>query len=451
MTKRIAFISEHASPLAILGGIDNGGQNVYVAELSKELAHKGYQVDVFTRKDITTLNEVVNWLPGVRVINIKAGPEVFVEKEKLLPYMNEFTFNMLRFIRQYKIKYEIIHANFFMSALVASNIKREINIPYVVTFHALGLVRLAHQKEMDKFPPERFDIERMIVNDADQLIAECPQDKEDLVQHYCANPDKITIVPCGFNPDEFKVIDKTVARKKLHLNKDEHILLQLGRMVPRKGVDNVIRSLSKMTGSLQNIRLLVVGGESDTPDEKLTPEIGRLKKIAKEENVAGHVTFTGRKRRDVLKYFYAAADIFITTPWYEPFGITPLEAMACGTPVIGSNVGGIKYSINDGVTGFLVPPHDPLALAQKTEQLIHDPRLLSNMKKNAVKHVNKYFTWKNVANSISNLYDKIAKDYKKQPKHSKVITLTDFSIKNVEHLLQESFLPRLNPQPKIAK
>ncbi len=443
MTKRIAFISEHASPLAILGGTDNGGQNVYVGELTKELARKGYHVDVFTRKDNEQLPGIVNWLPRVRVINIKAGPEIFIEKEKLLNYMNEFTGNMLRFIRKEKIHYEVIHANFFMSALVASNIKREIHIPYVVTFHALGLVRLVHQKEMDKFPAERFDIERMVVNDADQIIAECPQDREDLIKHYNADPRKITIVPCGFNPDEFHVIDKATARKKLQLNKDESILLQLGRMVPRKGVDNVIRSLSKMNGRRNNVRLLVVGGESDIPDELLTPEIGRLKRIAIEENVSEHVIFTGRKRRDILKYFYAAADVFITTPWYEPFGITPLEAMACGTPVIGANVGGIKYSVSDGKTGFLVPPNDPSALARKIEQLIFDPRLMAIMKNNAVKHVNKYFTWRSVAISVSCLYDKVSRTYQKHPQPSKIIQLTDFSLKTIENILQESFLPKL--------
>ena len=161
MKKRIAFISEHASPLATLGGIDNGGQNVYVAELSTELARKGYLVDVYTRKDNENINEIVNWQPGVRVINIKAGPEIFVEKEKLLCHMNEFSQNMLRFIKTRNIHYSIIHANFFMSALVASCIKKELHVPYVVTFHALGLVRLAHQKQMDKFPVERFDIEKM--------------------------------------------------------------------------------------------------------------------------------------------------------------------------------------------------------------------------------------------------------------------------------------------------
>lgn len=440
MKKRIAFISEHASPLAILGGIDNGGQNVYVAELSTELARKGYQVDVYTRKDSKDVDEVVYWQPNVRVINIKAGEECFIEKEKLLCHMNEFSRNMLSFIKRENIHYSIVHANFFMSALVASCIKKELHIPYVVTFHALGLVRLAHQKQMDKFPIERFDIEKMLVHDADAIIAECPQDKEDLIYYYKADPLKITIAPCGFNPKEFHVIDKKIARQKLGLNNDENILLQLGRMVPRKGVDNVIRSLSKLNGSLKNTRLLIVGGESDEPDEKLTPEIGRLKKIAEEENVLKNISFTGRRKRDVLKYFYAAADIFITTPWYEPFGITPLEAMACGTPVIGSNVGGIKYSVADGKTGFLVPPKDPHALAEKVECLISDKQLMASMRRNAVKHVHKFFTWTNVANTVNDVYEEINASYQKQTPVRKLVLVPEFSLRNVGSMLHESLL-----------
>lgn len=446
MNKRIAFISEHASPLATLGGIDNGGQNVYVAELSSELARKGYEIDIYTRKDNRNIDEVVYWHPRVKVIHIQAGPEEFIEKEKLLPYMKAFTQNMICFIKKNKIQYDLLHAHFFMSALVASNIKRELNVPYVVTFHALGLVRLAHQKEMDKFPVERFDIEKMVVKDADMIIAECPQDKEDLIYHYSANPLKISIAPCGFNPKEFHIIDKKVARQKLQLHANETILLQLGRMVPRKGVDNVICSLSKLNGSLKHTRLLIVGGESDEPDERLTPEIGRLKKIAEEEGVASHVTFTGRRGRDVLKYFYAAADIFITTPWYEPFGITPLEAMACGTPVIGANVGGIKYSVEDGRTGFLIPPKDPQALAQKIELLINNTQMLSAMKVNAVKHVHKFFTWANVANIVSNIYEKVSHVNQPVSSVSKKMHLPEFSLQHMENIIHESFFPKLNTQ-----
>jgi glycosyltransferase involved in cell wall biosynthesis len=407
MKKKIAFISEHASPLATLGGVDSGGQNVYVAELSKYLAKRDYQIDIFTRWDNPELAAEVDWIPGVRVIHVKAGPVSSIPKEQLLQYMPEFRESILRFIQNESIQYELIHANFFMSALVALELKCLLGIPFVVTFHALGQVRRIYQKDQDKFPAERLMIEEDAVRLADQIIAECPQDREDLIKYYNASPDKITIVPCGFNPDEFYPISQTLSRVILQLDSEEKIILQLGRMVPRKGVDNVVKALSKLKSENQPVRLVVVGGESDAPDPILCPEIARLQKIATEEGILDSITFVGRKNRDVLKYYYSAADIFITTPWYEPFGITPLESMACGTPVIGSNVGGIKYSVVNGKTGYLVPPNDPSALANKIRALISNPVLLKNMKLNAIKRVNSNFTWAKVAKMVDSMYDKL--------------------------------------------
>jgi D-inositol-3-phosphate glycosyltransferase len=202
-TKRVALISEHASPLADLGGVDTGGQNVYVAQLAKHLAKIGYRVDVFTRKDDAALADIVNWVDGVRVINVKAGPEANVVKEDLLQYMDEFKNNMVKFIMKNNIDYSLVHANFFMSALVAMGIKDELGTPFVVTFHALGHVRRIHQAEADKFPVERLAIEEEAVRQASLIIAECPQDKEDLMKYYNAPEEKISIVPCGFSAGEF--------------------------------------------------------------------------------------------------------------------------------------------------------------------------------------------------------------------------------------------------------
>jgi D-inositol-3-phosphate glycosyltransferase len=434
--KRIGFISEHASPLALLGGVDNGGQNVYVAELSMQLVRKGYQIDIFTRRDSAEAPEIVEWQPGVRVIHVTAGPATYIAKEQLLQYMQEFTFQMLFFMSRQELYYELIHAHFFMSALVASNIKKATGIPYVVTFHALGLVRKLHQKQQDGFPPERTLIEKHIVDDANLLIAECPQDKEDLIFHYNADPERIAIVPCGFNPKEFYPIEKAAARKQLHLPEHDKIILQLGRMVPRKGVDNVIRALSVAKKSTHELKLLVVGGESDSPDPAATPEIGRLQQVAKECDVYDQVLFTGRKSRSVLKYYYAAADIFISTPWYEPFGITPLEAMACGIPVIGSNVGGIKYSVVDQHTGFLVPPHQPDELAAKINQLLNDGILYHSMCKNAIKHVRHTFTWSKVASAVHQVYYKVLEDVQKPARISIKQRLADnAALLNIMNLL----------------
>lgn len=412
MNRKIAFISEHASPLAALGGVDSGGQNVYVGELAKNVAKLGYEVDVFTRWDDERLPQTIEWGAGVHVIHIKAGPIAYVKKEDLLGYMDEFARNMIGYIKMQDQPYKLIHANFFMSALVAMNIKKQLGIPFVVTFHALGKVRRQHQKNADKFPEERLDIEEQAVKAADKIIAESPQDKDDLMSLYDADPRIISMIPCGFNPYEFYPIDKLLSRTILDLPPDEKIILQLGRMVPRKGVDNVIKALDTLIHQRKvKARLMVVGGESDSPNPVLTPEIGRLQAVAKENNVAKFVSFLGRKNRDQLKYFYSAADVFVTTPWYEPFGITPLEAMACGTPVIGSNVGGIKYSVINGKTGYLVPPRDPAKLAERLQEIFQSQKLFQYFKENAVKRVNSAFTWMKIANAVANLYEEVLSRY----------------------------------------
>jgi D-inositol-3-phosphate glycosyltransferase len=404
MKNTIAFISEHASPLATIGGVDSGGQNVYVAELAKHLIKDGYEIDIYTRWEDPDLPQVVEWLPGIRVIHAEAGPVTSIPKEEILQYMPQFTQSMLDFIRSEKVSYSLIHANFFMSGMVANNIKEELNIPFVITFHALGYIRKIYQREEDKFPANRIAIEEQLVQQADRIIAECPQDMDDLINYYHAPINKISIVPCGFSKKEFYPIDKAEARHLLKLDQNENIVLQLGRMVPRKGIDNVIRAMGRLGDLKSTTRLLVVGGETDHPDPELSPELARLYNVAWEENVSDRVTFAGRKDRNMLKYYYAAADVFITTPWYEPFGITPLEAMACGTPVIGSNVGGIKYSVVDNKTGFLVPPNNPNKLAEKIEVLLTDEQLRSTMQTNASQRVNTRFTWAHVSKRIANVY-----------------------------------------------
>jgi glycosyltransferase involved in cell wall biosynthesis len=268
-------------------------------------------------------------------------------------------------------------------------------------------VRRIYQKEKDKFPAKRLLIEEEAVQKADQIIAECPQDREDLIKYYHASPEKITVIPCGFNPSEFYPVNQVLARVILNLDQDEKIILQLGRMVPRKGVDNVVKALGRLKAAGQQVRLVVVGGETDTPDPVLCPEIGRLQQVAESEGVLTNITFVGRKNRDMLKYYYSAADIFITTPWYEPFGITPLESMACGTPVIGSNVGGIKYSVLNGKTGYLVPPNNPEALARKINTLLSNPALRHDMKTNALDRVNNLFSWSHIAKMVDVMYGRI--------------------------------------------
>lgn len=441
MSKCIALISEHASPLGTFGGADSGGQNVYVGQLAKHLAALGYEVDVFTRRDSYDLPEIVDWMDGVRIIHVPAGPPIYVRKEDLLPYMEEFTDYVLGFCRTIRT-YDLIHANFWMSALVAAEIKRSLGLPFVVTFHALGRVRRFYQGEADEFPDQRFTIEDRIVADADHIIAECPQDREDLLSLYHADPAKISIIPCGFDPAEFWQIDKTSARVKLGQEPDEPLLLQLGRLVPRKGVATVIRGFARLV--MQHhiaARLIIVGGESEEPDSRLTPEIGRLSAIAYEEGVAERVTFVGRKRRELLKYYYSAADVFLTTPLYEPFGITPLEAMACGTPVIGSKVGGVKFTVKDGETGYLVPPNAPDAIAERIAYIYQNPESRARLSRQAIQRANQLFTWQQVTSAVAALYEKVINQnsefrISQQPVHS--LTLIDQSFDAALEALERS-------------
>jgi len=267
-------------------------------------------------------------------------------------------------------------------------------------------VRRQHQGQADQFPDERFAIEDQVVRAADCIIAECPQDREDLLRLYPADPQRIRIVPCGFDSSEFWAIDPVQARLTLGLPLHERLILQLGRMVPRKGVDTVIRGFAHLLHQEQvAARLLIVGGDSATPDPTLTPEIGRLTSIARDLGVESQITFVGQRQRAALKYYYSAADVFVTTPWYEPFGITPLEAMACGTPVIGAAVGGIKFTVKDGETGYLIPPQQPELLAARLAHLLQHPELLRLFGQQGIRRTQTHFTWERVASAVAGVYE----------------------------------------------
>jgi len=405
---KIALVSEHASPLAVAGGVDTGGQNVYVAHIARQLYRAGHQVDVFTRRDRALL-PLVSDMDGVRVIHVPAGPPMQLPKERLLPYMPAFADFLVGFCRKERRPYDVIHANFFMSGLAALKVKDALNVPLVTTFHALGRVRRQHQGASDGFPDERFAIEDELVRRSDRVIAECPADEADLVALYHADPKRISVVACGFDPNEFHPVARDDARDALGWPRDAFAVLQLGRLVPRKGIDNVVAGVAALRQRYESrAHLYVVGGDSETPNEFATPEIARLRGVAHRNGIDDQVTFVGRRDRSLLRYYYSAADVFVTTPWYEPFGITPVEAMACATPVIGSDVGGIRHTVRDGETGFLVPPRDPNALAARLEALRADPARARAMGEAGRERANAYFTWRGIARELEDVYLQVA-------------------------------------------
>jgi D-inositol-3-phosphate glycosyltransferase len=403
MRQRVCFISDHASPLAMLGGVDAGGQNVYVGQVARGLARLGYQVDVFTRRERPSDPEVVPFARGVRVIHVDAGPAEPLPKEELLAYMGTFSDAVGRAAK--RVRYDMAHAHFFLSGLVADELKRRTGMPYAITFHALGRVRRREQGAGDGFPDERFVIEDRVVAGADAIVAECPQDREDLLELYDADPRKLTTIPCGVDPRELSPGSRAEARGRLGLDPDAPLVLQLGRLVPRKGVDDVIRAMSVLRASHRlDAQLLVVGGATREPDPGADPELRRLMGIATDLGIRDRVTFAGQRARHELADHYRAADVFVSAPWYEPFGITPLEAMACGIPVVGSAVGGIRWTVVPEETGLLVPPRDPAAIAAALMRLLSDPALAAAMGEEGLRRVRTTFTWERVARDMTGLY-----------------------------------------------
>lgn len=409
MPYRVAMVSEHASPLSALGGVDRGGQNVYVGSLATHLAALGHEVDIFTRREDARLPHEIELAPRVRVIHVPAGPAEALPKEDLLPHMERFASWMIDRMARERRPYDVVHANFWMSALVAFRIKRALRVPYVVTFHALGRVRRQHQGTDDRFPDDRFDIEDQVVADADRIIAECPQDEADLIALYAAQPAKLAMIPGGFDPREFAPESRQLARLTLGLPLEGRLLLSVGRLVPRKGVDTLIRALAIARREHGvDTRLVVVGGPPTGFDDD--PEVCRLREVAAAEGVVGAVDFAGPRGREELRHFYNAADIFISVPAYEPFGMTPLEAMACGRPVIGSDVGGIKFTVKERETGFRVPAGDPVALADRIAYLLKHPAMMKQFGDRGAERATQFFTWARIARAVETVYAEVVGD-----------------------------------------
>src|SRR6266699_4105551 len=410
---RIAFISEHASPVALLGGADAGGQNVYVDEVSRNLARRGYAVGVFTRCDNPDMPEIIDWARGVRVVHLPAGPMQPRPKDELWPFMPEFRDSFLRFMVRDEARYDLIHGNFWMSAWVATELRKRLDIPAVQIFHAMGKTKRRHQKKVDTSPGDRIKTEKDIIRDVDRLIAQCPAERAELVDDYHADAKKVVIIPSAVNTRVFRPVPQAEARSRIGLDRAGKVIVYVGRMLPRKDIRNIVRALALLVrqgdeslhSSASPLTLMVVGGETVEPDPVATPEIGELQRLAEELGVLEHVRFIGKRQANELRDYYSAGDVVVTTPWYEPFGLTPLEAMACGRPVIGSAVGGITFTIKDGATGFLVPPRDPEALAARLQLLLSQPELSMQMGLAARQRVEREFTWSITAMRTGALYE----------------------------------------------
>jgi phosphoheptose isomerase/glycosyltransferase involved in cell wall biosynthesis len=386
----IAMVSEHASPLAALGGVDAGGQNVFVASLASRLGRLGHRIRVYTRRDDPGLPEQVEAGLGVTVVHVPAGPARELPKDELAPFMDDFARWMTAHWRREGIP-DLVHAHFWMSGMAATAAAAAARIPAVQTFHALGSVKRRHQGVADTSPACRLETEARLVAQNQLVLATCRDEVQELMG-LGADPDRLRIVPCGVDAEAFAPSAEVTATGAQRSPQDPVRLLALGRLVERKGVDVVVRVLAQVPQA----HLTVAGG----PDRSALgddPEARRLVALAEEYGVSDRLTLTGRVDRQEAARLLSCADIVTCTPWYEPFGIVPLEAMACGRPVVGSAVGGLLDSIDDGTTGLLVPPRDVDATAAAIRRLAEDPALAGRMGRAGRQRVQELFSWERVA------------------------------------------------------
>jgi glycosyltransferase involved in cell wall biosynthesis len=387
---RIDLVSEHASPLAAIGGVDAGGQNVHVAALAAGLAQRGHEVTVHTRRDDDALPEQVVTQDGYNVVHVPAGPPHELPKDELLPHMTEFA-RVLR-ARWTAAPPDLVHAHFWMSGLAAVEAAADLPTPVLQTFHALGSVKRRHQGTADTSPASRIDLERGLCRDVDHVVATCTDEVFELRRMGLPH-DRATIVPCGVDTSVFTPRGPVAPRS------DRPRLLVLGRLVERKGQDDAVRALR----AVPDAELVVVGGP---PAEAIDadPEVRRLRAIAEEEGVAERLTFAGAVPRADVPAWVRSADVVLAVPWYEPFGITPLEAMACGRPVVATAVGGLQDTVVDGVTGDLVPPRDPDALGAALAALLTDDERRAAYGAAGVRRARNRYRWSRVVADTETVY-----------------------------------------------
>ncbi|MFC5380413.1 glycosyltransferase [Aquipuribacter nitratireducens] len=402
---RVDLVSEHASPLAVLGGTDAGGQNVHVAALARALAARGHRVVVHTRRDDPRAPETVPFADGVDVVHSFAGPPRPLPKDDLLPHMRRFGDELARRWRDDGVP-DVVHAHFWMSAVAVRHAVRRLREEHlaapvtVVTFHALGAVKRRFQGGADTSPPDRLDVERELLHDLDGVVATCRDEVRELLGSG-AEAERLHVVPCGVDVARFAPDGPADGPWRPGTAR----LLSLGRLVERKGVDTVVAALAR----LPHAELVVAGGP-DASGLSDDPDVRRLRATAAAHGVAERVHVVGRVDQGGAARLLRAADVLVTVPWYEPFGIVPLEAMACGTPVVASAVGGMLDTVVDveddpvDGTGALVPPRDPHALAERIGRLLEDPALLRRAGAAGVDRARRAFTWESVAERTEQVY-----------------------------------------------
>jgi D-inositol-3-phosphate glycosyltransferase len=388
------MVSEHASPLAVLGGVDAGGQNVHVASLAYQFGRLGHEVVVYTRRDSSELPDRVPMSAGVVVEHVSAGPPEPVPKDELLPYMPEFGASLSRAFECWRP--DVVHSHFWMSGMAALAAAQPLGLPLAHTFHALGVVKRRYQGVKDTSPSERLPREEALVREADCILATCSDEAFELVR-LGAELHRLKIVPCGVDLSLFRPDGPSEPRTDGLAR-----IVVVARLVERKGIGNAIAALAEVPGA----ELVIAGGPvRERLGEDL--EARRLLTVAREAGVTDRVELRGCLGREEVPCLLRSADVAVCLPWYEPFGIAPLEAMACGVPVLASSVGGLVDTVVDGVTGLLVPPRQVEPIAAALRRLLGDELMRKRLGAAGIERARMRYGWQRVAAATLGVYAKL--------------------------------------------
>lgn len=407
---RILMISEHADPLAKPGSKEVGGQNVYVYNLARSLSKIGWEVDVFTRWDNPKKLRVVKFAQRARVIRVAAGPRNYIPRDELFKYLPDFVDDIIKYKKENKANYDLVHSHYWMSGWCGLKISRLWDIPLISTYHSLGYIRYNALKDFKRHNAEndffklRLHWEKEVAKYSNVILATSPFERSDILKYYNGDKKKIEIIPAGIEPKNFYPLNSTIARKSLNINENENIILYVGRIEWRKGIGTLIVALSELSKidaeKFENSRLIIVG-RTKGPERK---EVKRLKDTAQKFGVLHKISFAGSKDISELRKYYSAANVCVVPSYYEPFGIVPLEALACNCPVIASKVGGLQFTVKNKHAGYLIPPRKPHHLANAIKHLLNDNSIKQRVMSYTDKVVLKKFIWSSIAQEMNKLY-----------------------------------------------
>jgi D-inositol-3-phosphate glycosyltransferase len=412
---RIGLISVHTCPLAALGGKETGGMNVYVREVARHLGRLGLEVDVFTRSQTPGVPTVVPLGPGARVVHIEAGPQRPVPPAEIVADLDEFTDGVVAFGHRTGAEYALFHGHYWLSGLVAVELARRFGgVPVVQMFHTLGVVKNALADTPSEWVPQvRLDAEARVAALADRIVAATPLERAELAWYCGADVERVRTIPCGVDVDLFSPGSAIAARARLGLDA-EWVLLFVGRPAPIKGLEILLQALVRLKADgfgQADLRLVIVGGDRD---EGRDDDRARLRALADALGVGAWVDFKGPEPQTALPEYYRAADLCLVPSHHESFGMAALEAMACGAAVVASRVGGLATTIQDGVTGVLVPPRDEVALASAIASLLADASRRRTLGRLAARWAQS-FAWPSVARALVELYDELVPDLCRTP------------------------------------